>query len=90
MPKRENVRIVWVHCHVQPMMVRLPKGLYTSEILDRRDVWAPPERLVDPEIVAVAMHEHDGFSEGYRRVYRRARDVSHEYLQTAFARPVQL
>src|SRR5207237_9926566 len=74
--KAEYVWIVAAHERLHPVMARRAEGLDAREGLERRRAraaatGAAAERLVDAEVVAVAMHEHHGLAIGARFLLER-------------------
>src|SRR3954467_2592799 len=58
----EHARIIAAHDHLHPMVIRRAEGFDAREVFERRHagiVACAANRLVDAEIVAVAVHQHD-------------------------------
>src|SRR5437763_8189092 len=73
-PKREDVRVGAGHCYFQPMIVGRPEALDAREIFDGRIIRAAPQPhvgLVDPEVMAVAVHQNHRLAECERLLAER-------------------
>ena len=57
--EREHLGVDRVHADSQPVHVRRAEILYPGEVLDRTAAFRPDERFVDPEIMSVAVNQHD-------------------------------
>src|SRR6266487_1084678 len=62
-PKGENVRVARVDTRLEPMHVGISERLDAREILDAPLAARAEQRLVDTEVMAVAVDEHDRLAE---------------------------
>jgi len=80
LPERKYLRVVYIDCDVDPVMVGLTERLHSREVLEN---WSGsdatpgsrPERLIDSEEMAVAMDQHHRFPEGNRLLLQKCPKV---------------
>ena len=73
--EHEDVAALWLNGHVQPVIVELPERLDAREVLDAPAALRANHRLVDTEIVRVAVNQHDRAAERDRLGLKRREEV---------------
>src|SRR5262245_30604746 len=65
----KDVRVGRVHTRAQPMHVRIAEGFDAREIFQTTLAFASEQRLVDPEVMTVAVNQHDRLLKALRFLF---------------------
>jgi len=79
LPECKHIRVARIDRDLNPVVERVAKSFHAGEILDQRiaglALHAAHERLFDAKVVAVAIHENEGFVIGLQFLHQRSAQV---------------